>query len=154
VRALGILEFIWRDCRTEEDGVFHYYDGAPRLAGLLEDQVRVGTALIQAHLANGDAVHLDGARQTADWIIARVKNPAGGYFDSAAGEIALRKLPLTDLDQNGAAASFFLRLARVSGEAKYKEAARWALDAFNGDFAAYGIHSARFGKALLDDLSP
>jgi uncharacterized protein len=153
-RALGILEFIWRDCRSEEDGVFHYHDGSPHLAGLLEDQVRVGTALVQAHLLNGDTVQLDRARQTADWIIARLRNPAGGYFDCAGGELALRKLPLTDLDQNGGLASFFLRLARASGAEKYREAARWALDAFNGDFAAHGIHAARFGQALLEYLSP
>jgi uncharacterized protein len=153
-RALGILEFIWRECRAEEDGVFHYHDGAPRLAGLLEDQVRVGTALIQAHMATGGAVHLDRARQTADWIIARLRNPAGGYFDCAGGEIAFRKLPLTDMDQNGAAASFFLRLARASGDLKYQEAGRWAIDAFTGDFAAHGVHAARFGRALLEYLSP
>jgi uncharacterized protein YyaL (SSP411 family) len=153
-RALGILEFIWCDCRAEEDGVFHYHDGVPRLAGLLEDQVRVGTALIQAHSANGGAVHLDRARQTADWIIRQLKNPSGGYFDSTGGEIALRKLPFTDLDQNGAAARFFLRLARASGDEKYREAARWAIDAFAGNLASHGIHAARFGTALLEYLNP
>ena len=153
-RALNILEFIWRDCRTEEDGIFHYHDGAPRLAGLLEDQVCVGTALVQAHLINGDTVQLERAQRTADWIVTRLSNPAGGYFDCVGGELALRKGPLTDLDQNGAAASFFLKLAHVSGMAKYNEAARWALDAFTDDFAAHGIHAARFGRALLEYLNP
>ncbi len=153
-RASRILDFIWQHCRTREDGVFHYHDGAARLPGLLDDQAQVGTALVQAYLASGDAIYLDRARQTADFIIARLRNAAGGYFDSTVGEIALRKLPLTDLDQNGAAASFFLRLARASGTAQYREAARWAIDAFSGDFAAHGIHAARFGRALVEYLSP
>jgi hypothetical protein len=58
------------------------------------------------------------------------------------------------MDQNGAAASFFLRLARASGDLKYQEAGRWAIDAFTGDFAAHGVHAARFGRALLEYLSP
>jgi uncharacterized protein len=153
-RALGILDFLWRACRIDEDGVFHYHDGAPRLPGLLEDQVRVGSAMLQAHLTTRDAVYLERARETAEFVIARLRNPAGGYFDSVGGEIALRKLPLTDLDQNGAAASFFLRLSRASGETRYQEAASWALDAFDGDFAAHGIHAARFGWALLEYLRP
>lgn len=153
-RALRVLEFLWRHCRTPEDGIFHYHDGAPRVPGLLEDQAQVGTALVQAYLAGGDAIHLDRARQTADFISARLRNPAGGYFDFSGGEIALRKFPLTDLDQNGAAAIFFLRLGRASGDARYRDAARWVIDAFADDFAAHGIHGARFGRALLEYLSP
>ena len=152
-RALNILEFIWNHCRSPAEGIFHYYDDSPRLPGLLDDHAQVGTALVQAYLASADAKHLERARETAEFIIARLKNSAGGYFDLVAGEIGLRKFRLTDIDQNGAAASFFLRLARVVGNTRYRDAARWALDAFAGDLAAYGIHASRFGRALNEYLS-
>jgi uncharacterized protein YyaL (SSP411 family) len=86
-------------------------------------------------------------------IIGRLTNSAGGYFDLVADEIGLRRFQLTELDQNGAAASFFLRLARAADDVKYRESARWALDAFDGDFSACGIHAARFGRALVEYLS-
>ena len=106
--------------------------------------------MIQAYRASGDAKYLERARETAELIIGRLTNPAGGYFDLLADGIGLIKFQLTDLDQNGAAASFFLRLARAAGDTRYREAACLALDAFTGDFAAYGIHAARFGRALVE----
>ena len=153
-RALGILDFLWNCSRTPEQGMFHYYDGAPRLAGLLEDQTQMGIAAVQAYRASGESEWLERARDLAELVIARFKNPAGGYFDLGDGDIGFRNVRLTDVDQNGAAASFFLRLALASGEATYREAANWALDAFGEDFAAHGIHASRFGRALVEYLSP
>ena len=153
-RALNVLEFLWNHCRSPAQGIFHYHDGAPQVPGLLDDQAQVGTVMIHAYCASGDAKYLDRARETAKLIIERLTNPAGGYFDLLADEIGLIRFPLTDLDQNGAAASFFLRLARVAGDKRYWDAARSAFDAFSGDFAAYGIHAARFGRALVEYLRP
>ena len=153
-RALRILEFLWSECRSLEGGIFHYHDGEPRVPGLLEDQVQVGESLLEAFSYTGDATHLDRARMCADFIAARLRNPAGGYFDCLEEENALRKLPLTDLDQNGAAASFFLRLARASGVRQYREAAEWAVHSFPGDLSGYGVHAARFGQALMECLNP
>jgi uncharacterized protein YyaL (SSP411 family) len=149
-RALGILEFIWNRCRSAEAGMYHYYDDAPRLAGLLNDQAQVGTALIRAYLSSGDERYVERAKIFAEFILTRLRNPAGGYFDLCSGDLGLLKLRLTEIFQNGAAASFFLALAAASGEEKYRAAACWALDAFHGDFAAYGIHAAPFGRALCE----
>ena len=151
-RALSILEFLWSCCRTPADGMFHYYDEAPRLSGLLEDQAQVGNALIQAYFVTGDGSYLERARALADFIILRLRNTVGGYFDLMADEMGIRKVPLTDVDQNGATALFFLRLCRAAGDPRYLESARWALDAFTEDFAVYGIHASRFGRALVEHL--
>ena len=147
-RALGILEFLWNRCRSAEAGMYHYYDDAPRLAGLLNDQAQVGTALVRAYLASGDGRYLERAKVLADFITTRLCNPAGGYFDLGSGDLGLLKLRLTEISQNGAAASFFLALASASAEEKYRAAACWALDAFPDDLAAHGIHAAPFGRAL------
>ena len=152
-RALHALEFLWNRCRGAEKGMDHYYDGEPRLPGLLSDQAHAGLALVRAFVATQDEKYLDQARELAKFIIAHLKNPGGGYFDVSPSDFGIRKSPLTEISQNGNAALFFLELAAASGEAQYRDAARWALGAFTGDFTAQGIHVALFGRALGDWLS-
>jgi uncharacterized protein YyaL (SSP411 family) len=152
-RALGVLEFLWNRCRSAEDGMYHYYDETTRLPGLLIDQARMGTALVQAYSASREIKYLERARELAEFILTRLTNPDGGYFDLSVFGLDLLKFRLTEIEQNGAAAWFFLKLAAAAGEPKYFEAARWALGAFSGDLSSYGIHAAGFGKALGDWLS-
>ncbi|HEY2917452.1 MAG TPA: DUF255 domain-containing protein [Candidatus Binatia bacterium] len=152
-RALGVLEFLWSRCRSAEDGMYHYYDETTRLPGLLIDQARMGTALVQAYSASGEIKYLERARKLAEFILTRLTNPDGGYFDLSVCGLDLLKFRLTEIEQNGAAAWFCLKLAAAAGEPKYFEAARWALGAFSGDLSSYGIHAAGFGKALGDWLS-
>jgi uncharacterized protein len=147
-RALTALEFLWDHCHSPDGGMFHYFEGAPLVAGLLNDQARMGTALVQAHQATGEAKYLDRARQLAEFILTRLKNPDGGYFDIAVPGPAYLSFRLTLIEQNGATASFFLALADVTGELRYRDAALWALSAFRGDLNSYGIHTAGFGQAL------
>jgi len=147
-RALTALEFLWEHCRSRGGGMFHYFDGAPHLDGMLNDQTRMGTALIHAHTNTGDGKYLERAKELAEVILKRLKNPDGGYHDLPAQGAAYLSLRLTLIEQNGAAALFFLALAEVTKEIRYHEAARWALTAFTGDFSSYGIHAAAFGQAL------
>ena len=151
-RALSILEFLWDRCRSAESAIYHYYDDASHVPGLLNDQAQVGSALVRAYHATGDSRYVERARVVADFITTCLRNPAGGYFDLSAPDLGLLKMRLTEISQNGAAASFFLGLAAASGEAKYRAAACWALDGFAGNLAAYGIHAAPFGRALCEYL--
>jgi uncharacterized protein YyaL (SSP411 family) len=128
--------------------MFHYFDGSARVPGLLNDQARVGTALLQAHKATGETKYLARAKELADFILARLKNPAGGYYDIAAPGPAYLSFRLTLIEQNGAVASFFLALAEVTQDPTFRDAALWALSAFTGDFNSYGIHASGFGQAL------
>jgi hypothetical protein len=152
-RALHALEFLWNRCQSNDSGMYHYFDGEPQLPGLLSDQAHMGMTLVRAYLATQDGRYLDQARELAEFIIAGLKNPGGGYFDLCARELGFRKFPLTEISQNGIAASFFLKLAQVANAPKYREAALWALDAFTGDFAGQGIHAAPFGRALGEWLN-
>jgi uncharacterized protein YyaL (SSP411 family) len=147
-RALGILEFLWIRCRSGDGSMHHFYDDRPRLPALLVDQARMGTALVQAYSAAGEIKCLERARELAEFIVTRLTNPAGGYFDLVPAEVGLLRFPLTEIEQNGAAAWFFLKLAQAANEPKYRERACWALRAFSGNFISYGVHAAGFGKAL------
>jgi hypothetical protein len=152
-RALEVLEFLWSRCRGIEDGVHHYYDNAPRLAGMLLDQALFGIAMLEAFRTSGDTTYLERARTGGELILTRLKNPRGGFFDRNTRELGFIKFPLTDLDQNGAAATFFMMLGRAAGDSKYHEAALWALRATGVNAAQCGVHAARFGRALGEILS-
>jgi hypothetical protein len=81
-------------------------------------------------------------------------HPEGGYFDRCAGDLGFLKLRLLQIEGNGAAGFFFLDLAQAAAEPIYREAARWALDAFVVDVSSFGIHAASYGLALDGFLSP
>ena len=149
-RALKALEFIWEKCRSPEGGVFHYYEDTPHVQGLLNDQARAGTALVQAWRATGEAEYLERARNLAEFILTKLRNPNGGYFDRSVEGPATLRYPLTLIEQNAAAALFFFALAEFTGDSRTREAGAWALGAFTGDFSRYGIHAAEFGQALAE----
>jgi uncharacterized protein YyaL (SSP411 family) len=132
--------------------MFHYSDDAAHLPGLLIDQASMGLALVQAFHATGDASFLKCANELAEFVLARLTNPAGGYFDRGESALSFFGERLTLIDQNGIAALFFLKLADAMKETKYRDAALWALNAFDGDFGSYGIHAAPFGRALCEWL--
>lgn len=151
-RALGVLEFLWGNCRGDSGGMFHYFDGAPHVPGLLQDQAQMGMVLLRAHKATGDVEYVNRARRLADFVINEFKNPAGGFYDIRAQESAALKLRLTLIEQNGATAPFFLALAQATGDESYNDAARWAFQHFTGDVQEYGVHAASLGRALQQCL--
>jgi uncharacterized protein YyaL (SSP411 family) len=151
-RALRALEFLWNHCRDQGGGMYHYFDGKPHVHGLLNDQTFTGRALLQAHAITAEAKYLDRAQTLAEFILARLKNPCGGYYDISTPGPAYLKLPLNLIEQNGPAALFFLALAETTRQPRYRDAAVWALTAFK-DIHHYGIHAAAFGRALGEYLS-
>ena len=147
-RGLAALEFLWHNCRSDGGGMFHYFDGAAHAPGLLQDQAQMGSALLRAYQATGDGEYVDRARRLAEFIMTELKNTAGGFYDICAQDSVSLQLRLTLIEQNGTAASFFLSLAQATKDAKYRDAAHWALSAFASDFSQYGVHAAPFGSAL------
>jgi len=126
----------------------HYFDGAAHLAGFLDDQVYMGNALLKAYSVTGNKPYLESAAALAEFILTRLRNPQGGYYDIDIPGPALTGFRLTLIAQNGRAASFFLTLAQAAQNSRYRDAALWALAAFNGDFSVYGLDAASFAQAL------
>jgi uncharacterized protein YyaL (SSP411 family) len=108
----------------------------------------MGSALLRAYQATGDVAYVDRARRLAEFTLSELTNPAGGFYDICAQESTALKIRLTLIEQNGAAAAFFLSLAQATKDAGYRTAALRALRAFAGDFSQYGVHAAPFGSAL------
>jgi uncharacterized protein YyaL (SSP411 family) len=151
-RALAVLDFLWNHCRDEAGGVYRYRFGAkPQLPGMLADQALTGAALVEAYGASGDGQYLARARTLAELILRQLRNSAGGFYDRNGCEDSLLKYPLTDLSQNGTAASFFSSLADAAQEPRYREAADWAIGALIGA-TAYGLDACPIGSALCEFL--
>ena len=149
-RALTTLRFLLERCLDRSGCMAHYFDDAPRLPGLLTDQVLMGRALADGFEATGEPVLLEHAESLADFIRNRLTNPAGGYFDIAEKGPAFLRYPLTLVTENGLAARFFLRLHGLTADSEHLDAARWALKCYHGDFTDHGVHAAEYGIAMAD----
>ena len=147
-RALGILETLWDTLRAPDGGMYHYSDGAPHVPGLLMDSVMMGLALLDAYAVCGHAVSLERARQLAEAIVRQHRNASGGFKDISVGGPASLQYPVTVLTQNATVASFFVRLADLSGDIAYRKTAHWALRRFPNSHRTYEAFAAGFGHAL------
>jgi uncharacterized protein len=147
-RALQILEFLRVRCRNSAGGMYHCFDGTAQLGGWLGDQVLLGRALLRAHEATATSAYLEHALELAALVSTRFRNPAGGYYDIEGGGSGYLGVRLTLIELNGPTALFFLKLARITGNRAWHEAAAWALQAFGDDLRSYGVHAAAFGTAL------
>jgi uncharacterized protein len=141
-RALALLDALWDTLRGDTGGgMYHYFDGAPHVPGLLLDSVAMGLALLDGYDALGEARFLERATLLGREIIQHHLHPDGGFFDiSQPGPGALQR-PMLVLTQNAAAARLFLRLG-------LSDAAQWALLSYGGSADVYGAYAAGFGHAL------
>ena len=153
-RALAVLEFLWTNCRTADNGMFHYHDGEPQISGLLNDQTLMGSALLDAYRFTGNQSYMDQAEKLGKLVLSNNSNPDGGYYDISERGPGHLRFPLTLLVDNGRAASFFLSLCDATGNPEYRRAALWALRAFTDDFAPYGVYASDYALALARYMSP
>jgi uncharacterized protein YyaL (SSP411 family) len=147
-RALKILETLWDTLRAPDGGMYHYSDGAPCVPGLLMDSVMTGLALLDAYAVCGHDLYLERARQLAEDIVRQHRNAAGGFSDISITGPASLQYPVTVLTQNANVASFFVRLADLSGDIAYRKTAYWALRRFPNAHRKYEAFAAGFGHAL------
>jgi hypothetical protein len=141
-RVLGFLR-----SRLVEDGLVTRFRAgdATGEAGLLDDQARVAAAFARAaQVLGGD--HLDVAREVADRTLATLRDAETGAFrDGPAAGAGLLDRPLYPLDGNVEVADALVDVAALSGEERYREAARAAVAAFAGAADRIGVQVAGYG---------
>jgi uncharacterized protein YyaL (SSP411 family) len=132
--ARACADFLLRELRTSDDRLLRTWkDGRAHLAGYLEDHAFLLEALLALYEATFEERWFVRARELADAIIERFADPErGGFFVTADdGErlIARRK----DLEDqpipagSSSAALGLLRLAAMTGERAYEDAALGAI---------------------------
>ena len=107
-------------------------DGRATGSGVLEDYACLADGLLALYAATFDERWFRIARGLADSILARFADSAGGFFDTADDHEVLITRP-KDLQDNAVpsgnamAVSVLLRLAALTGEGRYRDAAESAL---------------------------
>ena len=113
-------------------------DGRAVGAGVLEDYSHLAEGLLALYETTFDERWFSLARGLADRILERFEDPAGGFFDTADDHERLITRPKDPQDNavpsGGAmAATVLLRLAALTGEGRYRDAAERAI----GTVASY-----------------
>ena len=172
--AVDCAEFVLRELRDESGRLLRTYNrGRAKLGAYLEDHAYLLDALLTLHAATFDARWFTEARSLADTMLARFGDgERGGFFSTAHDHEALvarRK----DIEDNpipsgaSSAANGLLRLAALTGEARYEEAALGVLrplgeligrfpQAFGHAAQAIAFHLATIQEVALvgPDLDP
>jgi uncharacterized protein YyaL (SSP411 family) len=158
--ALKTLDRILAEAWDAQNGFLHRV-GGPRLPGVLDDQVFMAGALLDAWEfapdADADARYFRAAQGAMDLALEKYFDPAGGFFDRASdaapmGGLALRRKPAQDSpfpSANSVAAMVLVRLQDWTGEARYGDAARRTLETFAGLGAEFALYSATLGLAVV-----
>jgi uncharacterized protein len=128
--AVACAEFVWRDMRDADGRLLRTYNrGQARLSAYLEDYAFLLEALLTLYEATFDPRWFGAARELAETILARFSDPErGGFFATADDHEALiarrKELEDTPIPSGASSAAFaLLRLAALTGEHRYEEAA-------------------------------
>jgi len=150
-RAAGRLLAVLR----APDGRFlrSWKDGQARHAGTLEDQACMAEGLLALYEVTAEERWFAAACETIDAILAHFADPAGGFHDTAddAEVLVARPRSLQDnaVPSGGAmAATVLLRLAALTGEGRYVDAAETAMGIVGAAAAAYPTAFAQWLAAL------
>jgi uncharacterized protein YyaL (SSP411 family) len=153
------LDRVWDSCWKEglgmmQKGTFGELKGAP----LLVDQSEMGRAYVLGAHIGGRQVDLERARTIGRLLLERFEDPAKGGFAEhalAAGEDKVKvKRGGREFDQNAHAVRFLAELASITGESKYRDAARRAVHAFEKDLGKAGAEAGDWALAVRSLLTP
>jgi len=117
-------------------------DGRSSGGGVLEDYADLADGLLALYDATFDERWVTIARELADAILDHFADPAGGFFDTADDHETLVTRPKDPQDNatpaGGSMASLvLLRLAALTGESGYRDAAERALASVTAYLARY-----------------
>ncbi len=150
--AVACAEFVWRDMRDADGRLLRSFNrGQARLGAYLEDHAFLLEAFLTLYETTFDPRWFAAARELADTMLARFHDAErGGFFATADDheELIARRKELEDapIPAGGSAAAFgLLRLAALTGEHRYEEAALGVLRLLH-ELAPQ--HPAAFGHLL------
>ena len=144
---------------------FRHVAGAPDgIGGLLDDQVHMAAALLDAFEYTGEPRFLRLAVETAEYVLEEFRAPSGAFYDVAAtgreprpGGLGLPYVPVQDAPTpsgNGVAVLVLERLAALTGDERYRTEAERALRACAPGHVEQGLFTATLGLALETHLAP
>jgi uncharacterized protein YyaL (SSP411 family) len=149
--AIRSLERIAVLCYRPGGGVAHYYDGEAHVRGLLEDQIGMAAAQLDAFEATGNIVYEMLAEELALYAVNVMwDGQAGGFFDRAgdAADVGLLGERRTPVSTNCAAVRLLKRLSHTAKKPRFGELAAQTLSAIGPRAAAAGPLAADYLLAV------
>lgn len=148
--ALNVIHFIVKNCFDKEKGFYHAYKLNKELPGLLNDNVYMLRALIDAYQHTDVKKYLEIAEKVAEITIKNFMGKEFGFFDRIAynDDIGNLNIDSKPLIENSVMAMNLVRLSKMLAKPSYKELARKTLLSVSCDYEQQGIHGAIFGKAV------
>ena len=150
-----------RSERIADDAVAHTPGG---VSGLLDDQVQVAAAGLDAYEATGESEWLGWVERLMDRVWADYwDTEGGGLFDTARGRgdgpglLPAPAKPVQDAptpSPNGVAGVVLARLHELTGDARWRERGLLLVRAFAGRASELGLHAAAYLLAVDWHLSP
>ena len=151
--ALRSLERVVLRAYKPGAGVARYIDGADEIRGLLDDQVAMAAAHLDAFEVTEDVVHQMMAEEIVrQATIACGDKQGGGFFDRAVrhDDVGLLRRPLKPFVANCEAARVLWRLATISGNEEFGTLADETLRAISPVAVAHGPLAAHYALAVRE----
>ena len=155
--ALQTVDLLLKKAFSPKNGMSHYLtEGSSHLSGFLTDNVYMTKCLIDSYQVSSDKKFLDHAESLAAFMLDKLWDDAGGFYDKPKETGAFGALKLLDkpLEENSVAADALLRLHHLTGKQAYLETAKKTLEFFVSDYQRYGIIGAVYGLAVELYLRP
>jgi len=155
--ALLTVDLLLEKAFSPNKAMKHYIlGGEGHLSGLLTDQVYMMMCLIQCYQVTSDRKFVDHAESLAEFMLDKLWDDAGGFYDKPKKSDAFGALKRLDkpFDENSVAAEAFLRLYHLTGKQKYLKAAEKTLKHFASIYQRYGLMASIFGVAVELFLHP
>jgi uncharacterized protein YyaL (SSP411 family) len=150
--AIRSLERVVLLCYHPGAGVAHYFDRAPEIRGLLDDQIVMAVAQLDAFDATGNIVYEMMAEELVLYATRTMwDEEGGGFFDRAVdegGDVGLLRERLKPFASNCVAARMLARLAKTSGTASYADYAQRTLTAMAVRAPTEGLLAAEYVLAV------
>ena len=164
-RALVTLNLLLAKSYDPAKGMYHsLVDGQPRIEGLLDDQVFMVAALLDAFEVTGARAYFDRALELMETTVRRFWDTEfGGFFDTAhdlkdrEGSLTVTRKPFQDSPTpagNSAAILALDRLASLADRPDFRKKAETTLALFASKAGDYGLFAATYGLALVQHLRP
>jgi uncharacterized protein YyaL (SSP411 family) len=162
-RALATLDLLVTKAYDPEKGMYHsLVEGTPRVEGLLEDQVFIIAALLDAYEITGRRFYSERALELMEITIRRFwDEKEGGFFDTAQdltdrhGNLTTQRKPFQDSPTpaaNAVAAQVLDRLDSLADREDFGEKAEATLALFASKAGQYGLFAAAYSLALIHHL--
>jgi uncharacterized protein len=163
--ALQALDLMLAKAYDPSKGMYHsLVGGQARIEGLLDDQVFMIAALLDAFEVTGRRVYFDRALELAEITVRRFWDDAdGGFFDTAKdldgrqGNLQLQRKAFQDSPTpagNSIAIVVLDHLAVLAERPDFREKAQATLDLFASKASDFGLYAATYALALAQHLRP